>query len=84
MNYAEAIRRYDALKFDYRAAKTRLILLTTLLQLGRIQEIDLLLPPLRRAVEEGLFTDARERADAEQALRLAESLRVPKVKGDKV
>jgi tetratricopeptide (TPR) repeat protein len=84
MNYAEAIRRYEALDLNQRAAKTRLILLTTLLQLGRIQEIDSLLPPLRRALEEGLFTDARERADAEQALRLAESSRGPKAKGNTV
>jgi tetratricopeptide (TPR) repeat protein len=82
LNYAEAIRRYDALRFLRKAAKTRLLLLTMLLQLGRVQEIDSLLPPLRKSLDDGLFTDMQERADAELALRLADSLRGPQPQGD--
>jgi tetratricopeptide (TPR) repeat protein len=77
LNYAEAIRRYDALGFLRKAAKTRLLLLTMLLQLGHVRELDSLLPPLHKALEDGLFTDVQERADVELALRLADSLRGP-------
>jgi tetratricopeptide (TPR) repeat protein len=82
LNYAEAIRRYDALGFHRKAAKTRLLLLTMMLQLGRVQDIDSLLPPLHKAVADGFFTDVQERADAELALRLADSLRGPQPQGD--
>jgi tetratricopeptide (TPR) repeat protein len=78
LNYAEAIRRYDALGFLRKAAKTRLLLLTMLLQLSHVQEIDSLLPPLRKALANGLFTDVQEHANAELALRLADSLRGPR------
>jgi tetratricopeptide (TPR) repeat protein len=82
LNYAEAIRRYEELGFKLKAARTRLLLLTMLVQLGRAQEIAPLLPSLRQALDAGVFTDTQERTDAEQALRLAESLRGAHPQGD--
>ncbi|WNG27658.1 toll/interleukin-1 receptor domain-containing protein [Cystobacter fuscus] len=82
LNYAEAIRRFDALGLLRKAAKTRLLLLTMLLQLGRFREIDSLRPPLLKALNDGLFTDMQERADVELALRLAGSPRAPWPHGD--
>jgi hypothetical protein len=70
----EAIRRYDGLDFRLKAAKTRLLLLIMLMQLGRIGDVKPLLPPLRQALADGVLTDAQERADTEQALRMAEAL----------
>jgi tetratricopeptide (TPR) repeat protein len=82
LNYEEAIRRYEKLSFKEKAARTRLLLLTMLLQLGRVQDIAPLLPALRGAIQAGLFPDAQTRTDAEQALRLAETMRGPQPKGE--
>lgn len=74
LHYAEAIRRYDDLALKLKAAKTRLLLLTMLIQLGRARDVEQLVSPLRAAVEEGLFTNPQERTNAERALKLVESL----------
>ncbi len=73
-SYAEAIRRYDELGFALRAARTRALLLAMLLQVGRTDGIEADVTALRRAVDEGTITDAVERAEMLQVLRLADDL----------
>lgn len=77
LHYTEAIRRYDELGLGLKAARTRTLLLTMLLQLGRSAELEPIEAPLREALRQGIFTDTGERAEVEEALRLAELLRGP-------
>jgi tetratricopeptide (TPR) repeat protein len=77
LHYTEAIRRYDEFGLELKAARTRTLLLTMLLQLGRAAELDPIEAPLRKALRQGIFVDTGERFEVEEALRLAQLLRGP-------
>lgn len=75
LHYAEAIRRFEELGLDARAARTRMLLLVMMLQLGRTEGIEAHAAALESALQQGTLTEPAERAEVEQILRLLHAAR---------